>query len=68
MLTSYQSRVGGNNVLGTSDHKTLSNKDNNLGSHQSVSSASTTASKPSLKDKLNPFKDADGDGKKGIFS
>lgn len=68
LLTSSQSRVGGSNVLGTSDHKTLGNRDNTLSSQQTASSTSTTASKPSLKDKLNPFKDADGDGKKGIFS
>lgn len=38
----------------------------NLRNTTSTSSAST--GKVSLKDKLNPFKDADGDGKKGIMS
>ncbi|KPM43818.1 hypothetical protein AK830_g2817 [Neonectria ditissima] len=65
--TTNPTRTGGNNI-GSSDYKTLGNRDNTLSSQQTGSSTSTTASKPSLADKLNPFKDADGDGKKGIFS
>lgn len=38
-----------------------------LGSSTSHSSSNTTGTKPSLMDKLNPKKDADGDGKAGFM-
>merc|ERR1712144_94363 len=41
--------------------------DTGLGSSTSHSSSSTTGTKPSLMDKLNPKKDADGDGKAGFM-
>merc|ERR1711964_943726 len=38
-----------------------------LGSSTSHSSSNTTGAKPGLMDKLNPKKDADGDGKAGFM-
>ena len=40
----------------------------NMGANNSgYNSTSTTGTKPSLMNKLNPMKDADGDGKKGVM-
>lgn len=40
----------------------------NLRNSQSATSGTSQGSKVSLRDKLNPFKDSDGDGKKGIMN
>lgn len=45
-----------------------SSEPNALHNSTSGASASTQKSKVSLLDKLNPLKDADGDGKKGLMS
>lgn len=38
-----------------------------VGSTSNTTHSGTTAAKPSMLDKLNPMKDADGDGKKGFM-
>ena len=40
---------------------------NNTGTHGTHDTTGTTGKKPGLMDKLNPKKDADGDGKKGVM-
>ncbi|KAI8648655.1 hypothetical protein NCS57_01477300 [Fusarium keratoplasticum] len=47
-------------------NKTHARPDSGVDMH-TASSGSTTARKPSLIDRLNPLKDADGDGKKGFM-
>jgi hypothetical protein len=56
---------------GTSDPGMSASKTSttNTGSNTGLgSSSSTTEKKPSLMDRLNPYKDADNDGKKGFLS
>lgn len=65
------SRDYGHNLGGTGNHKGLGNHtttDSGYGSGATGAShgPSITAKKPGLLDRLNPLKDTDGDGKKGI--
>ena len=61
----------GHKHVGTGNHDGLGNRNTTgsgygSGSTGSNHSPSTTATKPGLLDRLNPLKDTDGDGKKGI--
>ncbi|KAF5013830.1 hypothetical protein FDECE_187 [Fusarium decemcellulare] len=47
--------------------KSHTRTDSGVGMQNTSSGSTTTARKPSLLDRLNPLKDADGDGKKGFM-
>ena len=55
----------GSNRTGTSTGSGYGNTGSNYGSNTDI--AGTTGKKPSLMDRLNPMKDTDGDGKKGLM-
>lgn len=56
---------GTGNYDGLGHHNTT-DRGYGVGATGSSNSPSTTAKKPGLLDRLNPLKDSDGDGKKGI--
>lgn len=68
--SSHNASHTGNGLTGSSRDGTQSGSGLTGSSHNNTGSGtttSTTGKKPSLMDKLNPMKDADGDGKKGLM-
>jgi hypothetical protein len=56
----------GSGIIGTSGHKETHNASTSAGMRDGGALRGEEGGKPSLIDRLNPMKDADGDGKRGI--
>jgi hypothetical protein len=56
----------GSGIIGTAGHEGTHNTSASAGSGGGAALGSEERGKPSLIDKLNPMKDADGDGKRGF--